>query len=116
MFRDRVYNDNNINSSFAKSLRAKCPSSGSDNNLSPLDSTAKSFDNRYFKDLISQRGLLHSDQELFNGGSADAQVRAYSSNPKAFSSDFASAMVKMSNLRPLTGSRGQVRINCRRTN
>ncbi|XP_076923216.1 cationic peroxidase 1-like [Bidens hawaiensis] len=106
VFRDRVYNDNSINSSFAISLRAKCPSSGGDNNLSPLDSSAKSFDNRYYKDLISQRGLLHSDQELFNGGSADAQVRTYSSNAKAFSRDFASAMVKMSNLSPLTGSRG----------
>ncbi|KAI7738852.1 hypothetical protein M8C21_018600 [Ambrosia artemisiifolia] len=115
-FRNRLYNDNNINASFATALRPNCPSSGGDNNLSPLDSTATSFDNRYFNDLINQRGLLHSDQELFNGGSTDAQVRTYSSNPATFNRDFASAMVKMSNLSPLTGSSGQVRTNCRRTN
>ncbi|CAH1418704.1 unnamed protein product [Lactuca virosa] len=116
VFRNRLYNENNINSSFATSLRPNCPSSGGDNNLSPLDASATSFDNRYFNDLINQRGLLHSDQELFNGGSTDAQVRTYSSNAATFSTDFANAMVKMGNLNPLTGSSGQVRTNCRRTN
>ncbi|KAL7599184.1 hypothetical protein Lser_V15G25829 [Lactuca serriola] len=116
VFRSRLYNENNINSSFATSLRANCPSSGGDNNLSPLDSSATSFDNRYYNDLISQRGLLHSDQELSNGGSADAQVRTYGSSPSVFFRDFAAAMVKMGNLSPLTGSNGQVRTNCRRTN
>ncbi|CAH1418699.1 unnamed protein product [Lactuca virosa] len=116
VFRNRLYNENNINSSFATSLRANCPSSGGDNNLSPLDSSATSFDNRYYNDLISQRGFLHSDQELSNGGSADAQVRTYGSNPSVFFRDFARAMVKMGNLSPLTGSNGQVRTNCRRTN
>ncbi|KAK9057860.1 hypothetical protein SSX86_022699 [Deinandra increscens subsp. villosa] len=116
VFRNRLYNENNINASFAATLRRNCPSSGGDNNLSPLDSSPTSFDNRYFSDLINQKGLLHSDQVLFNGGSADAQVRTYSSNPATFNRDFASAMVKMSNLSPLTGTSGQVRINCRKTN
>nr|XP_043611352.1 cationic peroxidase 1-like [Erigeron canadensis] len=117
VFRNRLYNENNINSSFATSVRANCPSSGGDNNLSPLDAaTPTSFDNAYFNNLLNQNGLLHSDQELFNGGSTDAQVRTYSSNPATFSTDFANGMIKMSNLNPLTGSSGQVRTNCRRTN
>ncbi|KVH81844.1 heme peroxidase [Cynara cardunculus var. scolymus] len=116
VFRKRLYNDNNINSSFATSLRAHCPSSGGDDNLSPLDASPASFDNRYFNNLINQRGLLHSDQELFNGGSTDAQVRIYASNRATFSRDFANAMVKMGKISPLIGSNGQVRTNCRRTN
>ncbi|XP_076882780.1 cationic peroxidase 1-like [Bidens hawaiensis] len=117
VFRARIYNENNINSSFATSVRANCPSSGGDNNLSPLDVVSPtSFDNAYFNNLLNQNGLLHSDQELFNGGSTDAQVRNYSSNAATFSTDFANAMVKMSNLNPLTGSSGEVRTNCRRTN
>ncbi|GJU55720.1 cationic peroxidase 1-like protein [Tanacetum coccineum] len=115
-FRSRLANDNNINASFATATRANCPTSGGDNNLSPLDATPTRFDNRYFTDLISQRGLLHSDQELFNGGSTDALVRTYASNQATFFRDFASAMVKMSNLNPLTGSNGQIRTNCARTN
>ncbi|KAF8042081.1 hypothetical protein BT93_A0627 [Corymbia citriodora subsp. variegata] len=116
-FRNHLYNESNINVTFATSLKANCPSSGGDNNLSPLDTTSPtSFDNAYFKNLQIQEGLLHSDQELFNGGSTDAQVNTYSSNSATFMTDFANAMVKMGNLSPLTGSSGQIRKNCRKVN
>ncbi|PPR96423.1 hypothetical protein GOBAR_AA24246 [Gossypium barbadense] len=116
-FRTRIYNETNIDSTFATSLRANCPSNGGDNSLSPLDTTSStSFDNAYFKNLQGQKGLLHSDQQLFSGGSTDSQVNAYSSNLGSFTTDFANAMVKMGNLSPLTGTSGQIRTNCRKTN
>ncbi|GMI93066.1 peroxidase 52 [Hibiscus trionum] len=116
-FRTRIYNETNINSTFATSLRGNCPSTGGDNNLSPLDTTSPtSFDNAYFKNLQSQKGLLHSDQQLFSGGSTDSQVNTYSSNLGTFTTDFANAMVKMGNLSPLTGTSGQIRKNCRKAN
>ncbi|KAK7340024.1 hypothetical protein VNO77_20716 [Canavalia gladiata] len=116
-FRTRIYNETNIDSSFAKSLQANCPSTGGDNKLSPLDTTSPTnFDNAYFINLQNKKGLLHSDQQLFNGGSTDSQVNAYSSNPASFKTDFANAMIKMGNLSPLTGSSGQIRTNCRKTN
>ncbi|XP_030466064.1 cationic peroxidase 1-like [Syzygium oleosum] len=116
-FRTRLYNENNINATFATSLKANCPSSGGDNNLSPLDTTSPtSFDNAYFKNLQIQKGLLHSDQQLFSGGSTDAQVNTYSSNSATFMTDFANAMVKMGNLSPLTGSSGQIRKSCGKVN
>ncbi|MBA0840852.1 hypothetical protein Goarm_003395 [Gossypium armourianum] len=70
-FRTRIYNETNIDSTFATSLRANCPSTGGDNSLSNLGS---------------------------------------------FTTDFANAMVKMGNLSPLTGTSGQIRTNCRKTN
>lgn len=116
-FRARLYNEANIDSSFATSLKANCPSSGGDANLSPLDvTTPNKFDNAYFKNLVSQKGLLHSDQQLFSGGSTNAQVNAYVSNPGSFSTDFANAMVKMGNLSPLTGTNGQIRTDCKKVN
>ncbi|XP_004302590.1 PREDICTED: cationic peroxidase 1-like [Fragaria vesca subsp. vesca] len=116
-FRARLYNEANIDSSFATSLKANCPSSGGDANLSPLDvTTPNKFDNAYFKNLVSQKGLLHSDQQLFSGGSTNAQVNAYVSNPGTFSTDFAKAMVKMGNLSPLTGTNGQIRTDCKKVN
>jgi len=53
---------------------------------------------------------------LFNGGSADSQTTTYSSNMAKFFTDFSAAMVKMSNISPLTGSNGQIRKNCRKVN
>ena len=116
VFRTRIYNETNIDSSFATSLKSNCPSTGSDNGLAPLDVTSPtSFDNAYFRNLISNKGLLHSDQELFNGGSTDSQVNAYKSNSASFLTDFANAIVKMGNLSPLTGTSSQIRKNCRKT-
>lgn len=116
-FRGHIYNDSNIDPSFAKSLRRICPRSGRDNVLAPLDRhTPACFDNLYYKHLLQGKGLLHSDQELFNGSSADFLVRRYASNPHDFFKDFAKAMVKMSNIKPLTGKQGEVRKNCRKVN
>ncbi|XP_022746005.1 peroxidase P7-like [Durio zibethinus] len=118
-FRARIYNETNIDSSFAQTRQRNCPrATGSgDNNLAPLDiQTPTSFDNNYFKNLINRRGLLHSDQQLFNGGSTDSVVRGYSNNPSSFSSDFVTAMIKMGDISPLTGSSGEIRKNCRRVN
>ncbi|KAL2317061.1 hypothetical protein Fmac_030937 [Flemingia macrophylla] len=118
-FRDHIYNDSNIDSSFAHIRQSRCPrTSGSgDNNLAPLDlATPTFFDNHYFKNLIQKKGLIHSDQQLFNGGSTDSIVRTYSTNPKSFFADFSEAMIKMGDISPLTGSKGEIRKNCRRVN
>ncbi|XP_015698101.1 cationic peroxidase 1-like [Oryza brachyantha] len=116
-FRNRIYSETNIDSSLATSLKSNCPNTTGDNNISPLDaSTPYVFDNFYYKNLLNKKGVLHSDQQLFNGGSADSQTTTYSSNMATFFTDFSAAMVKMSNIAPLTGSSGQIRKNCRKVN
>lgn len=117
LFRGRIYNETTIDSNFATSVKSNCPSTGGDSNLTSLDVTTNVlFDNAYFKNLVNKKGLLHSDQQLFSGGSTDSQVTTYSTSPTTFYTDFASAMVKMGNLSPLTGNNGQIRTNCRKVN
>uniref|UniRef100_A0ACD5ZWP9 Uncharacterized protein n=1 Tax=Avena sativa TaxID=4498 RepID=A0ACD5ZWP9_AVESA len=116
-FRDHIYNDTDIDAGFAKSRQSDCPrATGSgDNNLAPLDlQTPTVFENAYYKNLVQKRALLHSDQELFNGGAADAQVREYVGSQDTFFRDFVAGMIKMGDVAPLTGSNGQIRKNCRR--
>jgi peroxidase len=116
-FRARIYNESNIDETLATSLKANCPSAGGDNNLSPLDvATPTIFDCKYYCNLRGQNGLLHSDQQLFNGGSTDSQVTTYSTSQNTFFMDFAAAMVSMGNISPLTGSSGEIRKNCRKSN
>ncbi|CAL5424682.1 unnamed protein product [Camellia sinensis] len=126
VFQDRIYHDTNINSSFAKRRQENCPSTGyRGNNFAPLDyQSPKIFDNNYYKNLIIQKGLLHSDQVLHGDGSTDplvekyskSLVEIYSKDPEAFYSDFAAAMIKMGDIKPLTGSKGEIRKNCRKVN
>lgn len=119
LFRDRVYNETNIDPSFAKLMQGSCPKTigVGDDNTAPFDfRTTDLFDNQFYKNLLKQQGILHTDQILFNGGSADALVRKYSTDTKAFFNDFVNAMIKMGDNKPLTGSSGEIRLNCRRPN
>ncbi|XP_008233849.1 PREDICTED: peroxidase 4-like [Prunus mume] len=117
-FRSRIYNESTIDAAFAKSLQGSCPLSGNDDNLANLDlQTPTHFDNLYYKNLLKVKGLLHSDQELFNGtSSADKLVKIYANNTFAFFKHFAKAMINMGNIEPLTGSQGEIRTNCRKVN
>ncbi|KAJ4770011.1 Peroxidase [Rhynchospora pubera] len=117
LFRNRIFNEANINSSFATMRQQTCPQTGGDNNVAPIDvQSPTTFDNAYYVNLVNKKGLFHSDQELFNGGSQDKLVQRYSKDANLFAKDFAKAMVKMGNLSPLTGNNGEIRLNCRKVN
>ena len=88
-----------------------------DQNLAPLDlQTPAVFDNDYYRNLISFKGLLHSDQQLFNNASTDSLVKTYSSSTGIFYKDFVKGMIKMGDIKPLTGSKGEIRKVCSKIN
>lgn len=116
-FQARISGDTNINPKFAATLQKTC-NVGGNSSLAPLDKTPTKFDTRYYKDLLEKKGLFHSDQELFKGdGSAsDRLVYLYSKSSHAFAKDFGVSMIKMGNIKPLTGKQGEIRCNCRKVN
>lgn len=83
-----------------------------DSNLAPLYQNPSFFDTKYFNNLVTKKGLFHSDQELFSGGQTDNLLNTYSRNPWILSKDFANSMIKMGNIKPLTGNQSQIRVNC----
>ncbi|KAE8699086.1 putative Peroxidase 2 [Hibiscus syriacus] len=126
-FMDRLYNFNNVsgkidptlNVTYAKALQQRCPKGGDVTSLIDLDEqTSLTFDNKYFLNLQNRRGLLQSDQELFstNGAETVTIVNRFASSQKQFFDSFAKAMIKMGNISPLTGSNGQIRLDCRKIN
>ncbi|KAG2696278.1 hypothetical protein I3843_07G050700 [Carya illinoinensis] len=124
-FRQRLYNqsgnvlpDSTLDQSYAAQLRTRCPRSGGDENLFFLDFVSPTkFDNSYFKNLLSSKGLLSSDQVLLTKNEASMElVKIYSENNELFFEQFAQSMIKMGNISPLTGSRGEIRKNCRKIN
>lgn len=124
-FRQRLYNqsgngqpDYTLHPSYAAQLRSGCPRSGGDQNLFFLDFVSPTkFDNSYFKNLLASKGLLSSDQILVtSNGQSKQLVQKYAENVELFFEQFSKSMVKMGNISPLTGSRGEIRKNCRRIN
>ena len=79
----------------------------------PLDlETPRTFDNRYFKNLVAGKGLLSSDQVLFSDPASRTSVRDFASSPGDFNAAFTTAMKKLGRSGVKTGDRGQVRKDC----
>ncbi|KAI3916478.1 hypothetical protein MKX01_007772 [Papaver californicum] len=75
------------------------------------------FDNYYYKNLLASKGLFSSDQVLLTKSQASMElVKKYAENNELFFKHFAESMVKMGNITPLTGLRGEIRKSCRRIN
>ncbi|KAI5593997.1 hypothetical protein BDE02_03G047400 [Populus trichocarpa] len=70
------------------------------------------FGTLYYHGLLQGKGILYADQQLMAWVETRIWVRAYASDISLFRRDYALAMMKLSNLRVLTGSTGQVRLHC----
>ncbi|KAB1227935.1 Peroxidase N [Morella rubra] len=125
-FTNRLFNfsgtgaaDSTMDTSMASDLENLCPVNGDGNETTALDrNSTDSFDNHYFQNLLNGKGLLSSDQLLFSNSTTIIKtlVQSYSATSALFFADFASSMIKMGNITPLTGSSGQIRNNCRVVN
>ncbi|XP_021718075.1 peroxidase 72-like [Chenopodium quinoa] len=124
-FRQRLYNlngngkpDFTLDRAYAYELRNQCPQSGGDQNLFFLDyATPFNFDNSYYKNILAYKGLLNSDQVLLTKNQESMQlVKQYAENMELFFDHFAKSMVKMGNISPLTGPKGEIRQYCRSIN
>ncbi|EFJ27725.1 hypothetical protein SELMODRAFT_411941 [Selaginella moellendorffii] len=120
-FEQRIYNqsgthhpDLNIEPGFLKQLHDRCPPHGDPNTLQPLDwESPASFDNGYYKNLVSQSAVLHSDGTLYSeaiAGFAGIRelVEKFAEDEQAFFASFARSIVRMGNLRPLIGDKGEI--------
>ena len=125
-FSSRLYNfsgsgsaDSTVNTTYLATLQQNCPQNGTGFTLNNLDpSTPDGFDNNYFTNLLTNEGLLQSDQELFstNGSSTVSIVNNYATNQTAFFEAFAQSMINMGNISPLTGTQGEIRSDCKKLN
>ncbi|OMO85975.1 Plant peroxidase [Corchorus capsularis] len=121
-FEDRLRNfssvhdiDPSMNIEFAQTLRQKCPKPNKDRNAGQfLDSTASTFDNNYFKQLLAGKGVFGSDQALFNDYRTKWIVESFARDQSLFFREFAASMVKLGNFGVIEN--GEVRLNCRVVN
>ncbi|KAF4366731.1 hypothetical protein CsatB_023874 [Cannabis sativa] len=117
----RLYNqsgsgrpDPAIEPSYRKELYKLCPENVDQNITGNLDATPEFFDNQYFKDLVSGRGFLNSDQTLFTSAETRPFVTHFSVDQQGFFDAFVEGMIKMGDLQ--SGQPGEIRRNCRVAN
>lgn len=110
--------DPSLDEDLAVQLKTLCPqvggSSSSTFNLDPT--TPELFDNMYYSNLFSGKGVLQSDQILFESWSTKLPTMFNVLSTTSFTSSFADSMLTMSQIEVKTGSEGEIRRNCRAVN
>ncbi|XP_022986233.1 peroxidase 2-like [Cucurbita maxima] len=109
--------DPSLDANYRGFLQGVC-SAGPDTRANFDPTTPDVFDKNYYTNLQAGKGLLQSDQELFSTAGADtiAIVNSFAAREGTFFKEFRQSMINMGNIKPLTGSRGEIRKNCRRVN
>ncbi|CAO1941041.1 unnamed protein product [Urochloa humidicola] len=117
-FESRIFpqTDATMDAAFAARLKQTCPAFGV-NRTAALDArTPNVFDNIYFVNLVSRQGVLTSDQDLFTNATTRPLVQRFAADQRAFFHQFKLSMLKMGQIKVLTGNQGQVRRNCSKPN
>jgi peroxidase len=96
-----------------------CPNTASsDNNILYLDTQASvsRIDNSYYKRLQGRHGVLAVDQNLYANGSSTKGDVDRLANTDHFTWLFPQALIKLSEIKVLTGTQGEVRKVCSKFN
>lgn len=110
--------DPNLDANLAAQLKTLCPQVGGNSsstfNLDPT--TPELFDNMYYSNLFGGKGVLQSDQILFESWSTKLPTMFNVLSTTSFTSSFADSMLTMSQIEVKTGADGEVRRHCRVAN
>ncbi|XP_059304879.1 peroxidase 66 [Lycium ferocissimum] len=107
--------DPTLNAVFAQTLKQKCPKPNKDRTAGQfLDTTSSVFDNNYYKQIITGKGVFASDQSLLNDYKTGWIVKSFADDQALFFKVFAASMIKLGNVGVL--EKGEVRLNCRAIN
>uniref|UniRef100_A0A0E0LF29 Peroxidase n=1 Tax=Oryza punctata TaxID=4537 RepID=A0A0E0LF29_ORYPU len=112
-FQYRIGADPAMDQNFAAELRNTCGANPS--NFAFLDgATPAAFDNAYYRNLQSGRGLLGSDQALHADQRSRGTVDYYAWSQSAFFGDFVAAMTRLGRVGVKTAATGgEIRRDCR---
>ncbi|KAJ0076081.1 hypothetical protein Patl1_34267 [Pistacia atlantica] len=115
-FRERLWptSDPTLSPPFSVMLQTICINPAlSDVSFAQNDATIFSFDNQYFIDIQTGRGLLKIDSEIASDPRTQPYVSAFGHNTQHFFNRFTSGFLKLSNYKVLVGEEGEIRRDCR---
>ncbi|KAI9128242.1 hypothetical protein K1719_001235 [Acacia pycnantha] len=125
-FSNRLYSfnathsqDPSMDPTFVELMKTKCPPSTNNNGGSNSDptvvldaSTPNYLDNKYYFGLKNHRGVLTSDQTLYESTLTRQMVANNAKDGFTWAYKFAKAMVHMGSIEVLSGSQGEIRKRC----
>ncbi|XP_042488531.1 peroxidase 46-like [Macadamia integrifolia] len=105
--------DSSLDKIYADDLKQRCPADASPSiTINNDPETSLSFDNQYYKNLLSHKGLFQSDSVLFSDGRTREMVEELSNSLESFFEKWGQSFFKLINIGVKTGNEGEVRRLC----
>lgn len=120
-FANRLYNfsstipvDPTLDPDYAQQLMQACPRDVDPSIAIDMDpTTPQGFDNVYFQNLVSGKGLFTSDEVLFTDSDSTGTVTDFANSAGEFNGAFVTAMRKLGRVGVKTSrSEGEIRKDC----
>ncbi|KAG8376530.1 hypothetical protein BUALT_Bualt09G0073000 [Buddleja alternifolia] len=112
--------DPTLDPEYAEYLKGRCPSPYPNPNAVEYArndrETPMVLDNMYYKNIMSQKGLLVVDQELVSDPNTYPFVEKMAADNGYFHDQFSRALITLSENNPLIGDQGEIRKDCRFVN
>lgn len=123
-FANRIYSfsaktpvDPSLNPSYVTELQQMCPKNVDPTIAVNMDpTTPRLFDNVYYQNLQSGKGLFSSDQVLYTDLRTRNEVNTFAQSSGAFNTAFVNAMRNLGRVDVKTGFEGEIRQDCSKFN
>ncbi|TKY58058.1 Peroxidase 46 [Spatholobus suberectus] len=125
-FRDRFQQDSKgkltlidktLDSSYADELMKECPLSASPSvQVSNDPETSMVFDNQYYRNLLTNKGLFRSDSALLSDNRTRKLVEDLANDQEFFFQSWGQSFLKLTSIGAKTGDEGEIRRSCASTN
>ncbi|TYI30344.1 hypothetical protein ES332_A05G380600v1 [Gossypium tomentosum] len=105
--------DPNLDPTYVKQLKQACPQNVDPSiaiNMDPV--TPRTFDNKYFKNLVANKGLFTSDEVLYTNRASRPTVVRFSKKQNEFKEAFIAAMRKLGRVGVKTGKHREIKVDC----
>ncbi|XP_010445027.1 PREDICTED: peroxidase 46-like [Camelina sativa] len=109
--------DASLDKSYAETLMNKCSSSESSSlTVSNDPETSSTFDNQYYRNLETHKGLIQTDSALMDDDRTRKMVEALASDEEIFFHRWSESFVKLSMVGVRVGEDGEIRRTCSAVN
>lgn len=105
--------DTSLDKSYANELMQKCPASANPSITVNNDpETSLTFDNQYYMNLLSHKGLFQSDSTLVDDDRTRSSVEEFAGDQDSFFRNWGQSFLKLSVVGVKTGDDGEIRRSC----
>lgn len=109
--------DTSLDSAYADELTKQCPANANPSTKVDNDpETSVIFDNQYYKNLLSHKGLFQSDSVLFSDSRTRKRVEDFANSQLSFFDGWSQSFLNLTSVGVKTGNEGEIRVSCSSVN